>query len=135
MNHFVKVLIYACLAAAATMLLGAGAHLSGSLVTIIPLAAATGFITLATGVASLIATRHIFKLSQSGRVIEVSAFWLVGSLVFKLLGLTAQAWLTVSNPLLAGAVLILCVVALAYVTGNISMFGRRALWPQRMKSE
>jgi hypothetical protein len=135
MNHFVKVLIYACFAAVATLLLGAGAHLNGSLLMAVPLAAAVGFVTLVAGVASLIATRQIFKLSQSGRVIEISAFWLIGSLVFKVLGALAPAWLTVTSPLLAGAVLVLSVVVLAFVTGNIAMFGRRALLPQRMKSE
>src|SRR5438128_483750 len=100
MNHFVKVLIYACLAALATLFIGVGVHFHGPLLGSVLLAAGTGFVTLAVGVATLIAARMTFKLSQVGRIIECTTFWLAGSLVFAGLGHLTPAWLAVTNPLL-----------------------------------
>jgi hypothetical protein len=134
-NHFVKVLTFACAAALAVLFIGQGVHFHGPLAASLVLAVGTGFATLVAGVATLIGTRAAFKLSQSGRLIELGVFWLYGSLAFKALGHLASAWLTVTCAPLAGLLLLASVVALAFVTGNIGMFGNRSLLPQRRKDE
>ena len=135
MNHFYKTLAYACAAALATLFIGVGVHFHGPLLGSVLLAAVTGLVTLACGVGTTIFARMKFQLMEVGRVLQVTTFWLFGSLVWFGLGHLASAWLTVTNPLLAGAVLIAMVVALSFVTGQIGMFGKRSLWPRRWKKD
>ena len=125
LRHLLNMYGLFVVAALATTLLHAGATITGgaSLVSVACSALTAGAIGLLAGIVVTAVTRRVLRLTQTGRVIQYTGFWLASWL-----GLKAAAYffsaITLSAPAFAGFVLFALAFGAATALGEVPTRGR-----------
>ncbi len=124
MKHMRNLFGYFLAATLVVAFAGIGAEVAGSIWLAIAASAVVASIALVGGIFVTMIFRTLFKLVQTGRILQYAGFWLTSFLGLKAAASLFATALFVTNPLLASFVLFALAFGSATICGEVPMRGR-----------